>query len=420
MNTGEVETYERRVLLVTSDMATLRDAAGHAVEHQIGLLTARDPKEAAKLVMRKRVDAAILAGDLPHNGAAMLTEWLHRQPGQADLPVAFLAEAGESSDPDLLHRVQAHGAHFVAEKPLTATVLVSVVQRLTKTRPATRPKVLLVDDDRRFSAQLVQMLAGHRVDAEHVESPRDILDRLEQTRPDVLVLDVLMPIVSGLDVARQLRGTPAWAALPIIFLTETPSDKVTFACLRAGGDTCLAKPVHEEALITWITALLRRSRATRDNDPVTGALTRQAFLDRLRKELDTRTGERIVLAAGILDVDYFSEINRIFGYVAGEKVLATIGHTTEESLGDDAIYGRWGADQIAIALPGETRSSAQQKLMGLAQRIRALSFQGRQGRTFQVSVQIGVSATDRTGASVTALMREADAGLKAAKDARRG
>jgi diguanylate cyclase (GGDEF)-like protein len=414
VSTGQVEVYDTCVLVASSDLDQLHAIATLAERRRIGLLTARDLKEAVRVAGRRRIDAALVAADLPDRGASVLTDWLRRQPGHPDLPVAWLVQRGEGDDATRIASARAAGARFVVELPLDESRLRRALEKLTAQRPRPRPRVLLVDDDPRLFGRLVDLLAPHQVEVVHEPSPRAALDALPSLAPDLVVLDVMLPVISGFDVCRQVRATPSTTSVPVLFLTAQDGSGVRQACFRAGGDACLPADVGDDELVSRVVTLIHRFRAVREVDPTSGALLRRALLDALRAALDSGAE----LAVGLVDVDGFREVNRIFGYAAGDRVLAEVVDAVQRGLGEDVAVGRWGDDQLAVVLPGESRSSALVRLEHVARRVRALAFDGGAQGRFQVSVQLATAATGRTGRDPELLLQHAEAALAQAKLAR--
>ena len=119
-------------------------------------------------------------------------------------------------------------------------------------------KILVVDDERAVRESLRRALELEGYEIELAEDGREALERLEaESQPDVLVLDVLMPGVDGLEVCRRLRR--AGSRLPVLMLTARDAVENRVAGLDAGADDYLTKPFALEELLARIRALLRRS-----------------------------------------------------------------------------------------------------------------------------------------------------------------
>jgi two-component system, OmpR family, response regulator len=126
--------------------------------------------------------------------------------------------------------------------------------------PAGQPRVLVVDDEEHITELLAMGLGYNGFDVERVSSGRSALDAVERRRPDLIVLDVMLPDLDGFEVARRVRSNEgASFRVPIIFLTarDTTADKIQG--LRLGSDDYVTKPFSIEELIERVKAVLRRA-----------------------------------------------------------------------------------------------------------------------------------------------------------------
>ena len=122
-----------------------------------------------------------------------------------------------------------------------------------------QPLVLVVDDEEHITEMLAMGLRYNGFDVERAAAGREALDAIDRRRPDLVVLDVMLPDLDGFEVARRLRQAEgAGDHVPIIFLTarDTTQDKVQG--LRLGGDDYVTKPFSIEELIERVKAVLRR------------------------------------------------------------------------------------------------------------------------------------------------------------------
>lgn len=130
-------------------------------------------------------------------------------------------------------------------------------------------KVLLIEDDAAFRKAEAEALrlAGFEVAA--APTGRQGLSRARKERPDLVVLDLVMPGLSGLEVCLQLKQDPATASIPILILTGNDKDGQEIACLDLGADDYLTKPVKAERLAAHCRALTRRAGRAKTAGAVT-------------------------------------------------------------------------------------------------------------------------------------------------------
>jgi DNA-binding response OmpR family regulator len=124
---------------------------------------------------------------------------------------------------------------------------------------AHRTAALLIDDDVRLGALLAEYLGKHEIEVAIAgDGPRGLV-ALRKSRPDLVLLDLMLPGMDGLDVCRKIRATAEWSGLPVIMLTAKGEDVDKVVGLEVGADDYLAKPFNPRELLARIRAVLRRA-----------------------------------------------------------------------------------------------------------------------------------------------------------------
>lgn len=153
------------------------------------------------------------------------------------------------------------------------------------------PTIVVVDDEEHIT-ELVAMGLGYQgFEVLRVSSGRGALDAVEQRRPDLVVLDVMLPDLDGFEVARRIRAAERPGAhVPIIFLTARDSTADKVSGLKLGTDDYVTKPFSIEELVERCKAVLRRSGASEPGSHV----LRYADLELDEDSRDVRRGGRLV------------------------------------------------------------------------------------------------------------------------------
>ena len=152
---------------------------------------------------------------------------------------------------------------------------------------ATRAQALLVDDDVRLGALVKEYLGQNEVDVTVASDGERALAELEQRPYEVVLLDIMLPGIDGLEVCRRIRARPHLQSIPILMLTAKGDDVDKIVGLELGADDYLAKPFNPRELLARVRAVLRRAAGTggeRDHFRV--------------GELEIHFGAREVLVAG--------------------------------------------------------------------------------------------------------------------------
>jgi two-component system phosphate regulon response regulator PhoB len=132
-----------------------------------------------------------------------------------------------------------------------------------------KPTILVVEDEAPLLTLLRYNLEKQGFRVEEATDGQEALMRVAEGRPDLILLDWMLPALSGLEVCRQIRRRPNTRDLPIIMVTARTEDQDAVRALDTGADDYISKPFAMEALLARIRALLRRSGAV----PVKGRLT---------------------------------------------------------------------------------------------------------------------------------------------------
>ncbi|MDD5305965.1 MAG: response regulator [Deltaproteobacteria bacterium] len=404
------------VLVADRDPAAL--VAFKAMGHRgsIKVLTARSEAEALARAHDTRLDGAIIDTDIGGADVFEICRSLRSLPGHSSLPLAVM-----STDSSVSNRVAAAyaGASVFLQKPISDAELAETVRHFIASTTTEKTRILLLDDDEDFSAFLAGMLTQERMEVTTVPDPSRILDVLAETRPDILLLDVVMPFVSGLDVCRMLRSTSAHRELPILFLTAETSVESRVACFEAGGDDYIEKPVVREELLARIEVRMDRQRLFRqraDRDALTGLFSRRAFVESLNARLSDAGRRERPVAVCLIDIDHFKSINDSFGHLAGDRVLAALGRLFSSRFRANDVRGRWGGEEFVMALDGEEPDTARMILNQVLAEFRRMVFEGDHGESFTVSFSGGVASFPRDGKSIDGLLRVADTHLYEAKN----
>lgn len=143
-----------------------------------------------------------------------------------------------------------------------------------------RHHLLVVEDDRDLSELLSYNLSRAGYEVSVASTGKKALDMIATRHPDLILLDIMLPEVSGTDIARFVRSTPATAWIPIIYLTAKGTESDQIAGLAGGADDYIAKPFSMKVVIARIEALLRRAVRSQAAD-------RSLVMGRVRIDFDT-------------------------------------------------------------------------------------------------------------------------------------
>ncbi len=410
---------QRALLVVDDDPEFLQMVRGIARKLLIEVVTAQSPDEALQCAQSQPLVAALLDVHLGDQTSFSLARRLRETPANAQLPIAFA-----SVDRSIQTRVaiaEAGGTKFF-EKPMTEESFSELAQQLMRVADGQQARVLSVDDDQdaidEYSTHL--RAAGFAVD--HLLSADGLVEQLERTRPDVLLLDVNLPRVSGIDVCRALRLSERWELLPILIVTTQTDAATRLRAFRAGASDVIAKPVLPEELLARVRVQEERARLLSDRadkDGLSGLLLRRAFVEAFQRSLAACTRDKKPLSLVLLDFDHFKQINDTHGHLAGDRVIARLGELLRRRFRVEDLRARWGGEEFVLVFPGCGVDFATRAARLLLEEFSALSFTGDDTTPFCATFTAGAVCCPDDGVSMSALIRRADELLYAGKRAGR-
>jgi diguanylate cyclase (GGDEF)-like protein len=407
----------RSLVLVVED-----DAAGSAwlrerLERQgYDVRTAGSRAEALAAVAERAPDAVICGVTLPDGRGYELVAALRQLAQAEDVPV--LMASGQA---DFLDKVEAitSGADGCFATPVDWDELLLRLQHLLERRLLQPSRILCVEDFEEQAVYLKSVLASVGYEVELLGDPRGFEAALVGFRPDLVLMDILLPGVSGYELTRFLRQDPRFASLPVLMMTTDAQPDARIRGLKAGADDHLVKPIAPALLLTAVASHLERARLVRslsERDGLTRLLTHSAFLLRAREAFLRFRGVAQPRAALVmLDLDQLRAVNERFGYAAGDAVLASFAGLLRRRLRESDALGRYAGEEFGALLLGLEPDEVARLVQRLRDEFAELEQRAPDGSGFRVTVSSGVAPLRRGCASLEAWLREADAALGEAK-----
>lgn len=211
-----------------------------------------------------------------------------------------------------------------------------------------RPKVLIADDDHNLRELLMEAFPKHKFEVYQAADGDETWETVKDLRPDIVLLDIMMPGIDGLEVCRLMRDNPGTRNIPVILLTAKAQLKDKLEGIESGADDYVTKPFDPLELQARIEMHLRRYLRESDMSPVTELPGNKAIDLELKARLDS--GKRFAFCYA--DLDDFKAYNDYYGFHAGSDVIRMTGNILAEAIrargsGDDFL-GHVGGDDFII------------------------------------------------------------------------
>jgi diguanylate cyclase (GGDEF)-like protein len=288
--------------------------------------------------------------------------------------------------------------------------------------------VILVIDDEPRNIEILAEILEESFEVVFATSGRRAFEVIAAGRPDLILLDVMMPEMDGYAVCKALKQAPATAAIPVIFVTGMNDVEAEARGLELGAVDYISKPLSPTVVRVRVRNQIDLTRA-RDalsrlalTDSLTGLSNRRNFDDTLKLEF-----QRLVRGGGwlsliMLDVDHFKSFNDHYGHVAGDECLRRIATEIGGLVCRAAdLPARYGGDEFASILPDTDLVGASQVATRLREGIEALGIRHAHSQTADhVTASLGVATVRCLAGRISlGLLACADEQLYSAKRAGR-
>jgi two-component system, cell cycle response regulator len=225
-------------------------------------------------------------------------------------------------------------------------------------------RIVVADDDRLAREMLAAILrgAGHAVDA--VADGQEAVDRVAQGGVDLVLLDVMMPRLSGLEACRILKAMTLDSFLPVVLVTVKTDTASRVEGLRIGADDYVCKPFEEAELLARVAGMLRIKRLSDHvtvqkarferlsvHDEMTGLYNYRYLTTRLAEEFKRAERHHEPFACLLVDIDQLRAVNDVGGRQAGDAAIRRVAEGIKRSVREVDVIARYGGEEFLVVLP---------------------------------------------------------------------
>ncbi len=241
-------------------------------------------------------------------------------------------------------------------------------------------KILVVDDVAVNVQLLTTYLTSVGYDVCTARDGQEALDKVSETQPDLILLDVMMPKLNGFEVCERLKSDPMTKIIPVIMVTALNEIEDKIKATEAGADDFVSKPFNKLELLTRVKSLLRikqlhdelrakvreleqareRLRQLAITDGLTGLYNHRYLKEHLEQELLRANRHQSRVSVVMLDIDHFKKFNDTFGHPAGDMILRTMARLLRDNIRKIDIAARYGGEEFFLVLIETNKNAAVQ------------------------------------------------------------
>lgn len=241
---------------------------------------------------------------------------------------------------------------------------------------------------------------------------------------DLILLDVMMPVMSGLDVLARLKDNPDTQHIPVILVTANADDQNVAEGLDMGAFDYIIKPYSLVVLLARVRAALREKERQdllekwATTDPLTGLLNRRHFFELAERELERSRRLKSELSFVMIDIDYFKQVNDTYGHQVGDQALILLAQTLKDALRKVDFCCRFGGEEFVLCLPDTPSQGAWEVAERIRTQVACTPIPLANNKELNIQISLGISASKRE-LKVESVLKKADDALYQAKEAGR-
>ncbi len=276
-------------------------------------------------------------------------------------------------------------------------------------------------DDSKANLTLAKQALDEYYQVSLVTSGQMALRFLEKRMPDLILLDINMPEMDGLETLRQIRANHEYKDIPVIFLTAKTDPETEVECLKLGAADFIGKPFVPQVMRSRIARTLeleefrrlaekraKRFESIASKDPMTGLWNRSYLTQKIEVSLAQGTSAAYM----IVDVDHFKSVNDKLGHIVGDQVLNRLAHMMMEYFPEDSV-GRLGGDEFVIFMENPPSNERLSERLSAFQA--AVNADLKEATNGIASLSIGIALAPQDGNNMDTLYDKADRALYVVK-----
>ncbi len=318
------------------------------------------------------------------------------------------------------------GADALLVRPDGAEAVMAKLAELLVSAGEATYRILVVEDDRSQALFAESILRNAGMEVRSVHEAFDVLQAMEEFRPDLVLMDLYMPHCDGTELTALIREREEFLHTPIVFLSGESDQDKHFEALSAGGDDFLSKPIRPKHLIAAVNNRVRRARAVQERaqlrdprDPATGLHRRGYMLDRLA---ETLAADNVRNQAGgllFLEVEGVPQLRERYGLTTLEQLLTEVGSQVSQGLAEGELACRY-SDGCYVVYSHERDEAALERLaLDLRNGLITHPFKA-EGKPLRLRAVVGVASFRHNFADAGAMLNAAERASREARSGDRG
>lgn len=238
---------------------------------------------------------------------------------------------------------------------------------------------VLVIDDEKINLKIISDILSDEVSVMLAKSGEQGIRKAIEYKPDLILLDVLMPEMDGFETMSRLRHDASTSAIPVIFITALNDSSHEEKALLMGASDYIQKPLHTnivQARVRLHLQLVKQRKMLEklaNIDPLTSLANRRKYQEVIEQEWQKAVSHQACISILVIDIDNFKQYNDCYGHATGDKVLQQVATVLANQVLGKGLVARYGGEEFAILLPDHSQEDAVEVARLCMQGVKALN-----------------------------------------------
>ena len=282
-------------------------------------------------------------------------------------------------------------------------------------------KILLIDDDITVLNILESIFTSEGYTVYICDDSQTAMDIIALSKPDLILLDILMPKVNGYEILARIKERPDYSDICVIFLSAMNDIETKIKGMVSGIDDYITKPFNLREVVLRVEMVLRRAKKYKEKlllDSLTGAYSRYYLNERIKDELERYKRSKTIFSVAFIDLDFFKRINDNYGHITGDFVLKQFAEFIGINIRECDCLFRYGGEEFILLLLDTNEQHAFLAVDRLREAFtkKPICFSG---NDLYITFSCGIKEVDEKVKSVSQLLGMVDEAMYAAKKAGR-
>jgi len=366
--------------------------------------------------MAEELPAAVVVDTVSLPNIKPLTSELQRLKAQLSVEIPLIFVSSSSTLQLRVDAIRAGGdAYFV--RPFDSHEVAQQIVRLSRPETEEAFRILVVEDDPTQADFAASILRKADMEVVTVTDPLRAIETLQEFTPDLILMDIYMPEINGIELTTVIREYDEYLAIPIVFLSGEQNADKQIDALSVGGDDFIAKPIRPKHLLAVVENRVKRARSLvhatgsmQTHDRVTGLLTRARFNDQISLALESDALHAQPTCVLAIAPDNLEELRKRLGIGGLDQLMSELGRVVREALQDNDSAAKLDDNTIGVLIKRSSNNELNDIAIQLHEHIAAHTFSNK-AETENITAGIGMCLFGEATDNVAGLIARAQAAL---------